>query len=95
MLFHNWNFFKRRRNPQIIKLEWKVFAIKAVLVSNLILMTLLILLNNGGLYFKDIFFRGQLIVSKMDILDQFYQLDSSISIRKSNSNGKGLAALSN
>ncbi|WP_071395156.1 RNA polymerase recycling motor HelD [Bacillus tuaregi] len=34
----------------------------------------------GGLYFKDIFFRGDVIVSKMDILDQFYQLDKKMSI---------------
>ncbi len=34
----------------------------------------------GGLYFKDIFFRGKVIVSKMDILDQFYRLDTSMSI---------------
>ncbi|MCQ6276123.1 UvrD-helicase domain-containing protein [Bacillus sp. V3B] len=34
----------------------------------------------GGLYFKDIIFRSTVIVSKMDILDQFYQLDSSFSI---------------
>ncbi len=34
----------------------------------------------GGLYFKDIFFRGRVIVSKMDILDQFYQLDMKMSI---------------
>lgn len=34
----------------------------------------------GGLYFKDIFFRNKLIVSKMDILYQFYQLDTAISL---------------
>ncbi|KAA9025692.1 RNA polymerase recycling motor HelD [Niallia endozanthoxylica] len=34
----------------------------------------------GGLYFKNIFFRGRVIVSKMDILDQFYQLDMKMSI---------------
>ncbi|WP_338452247.1 RNA polymerase recycling motor HelD [Niallia oryzisoli] len=34
----------------------------------------------GGLYFKDIFFRGRVIVSKMDMLDQFYQLDAAMSI---------------
>lgn len=34
----------------------------------------------GGLYFKDIIFHGKIIVSKMDILDQFYQLDPTVSI---------------
>ncbi|WP_338469338.1 RNA polymerase recycling motor HelD [Niallia sp. XMNu-256] len=34
----------------------------------------------GGLYFKDIIFRDEMIVSKMDILEYFYGLDESMSI---------------
>lgn len=37
-------------------------------------------LNRGGLYFKDIVFRGEIILSKMDILNYFYELDDSMSI---------------
>ncbi|WP_428908489.1 RNA polymerase recycling motor HelD [Niallia sp. Krafla_26] len=37
-------------------------------------------LHLGGLYFKDIVFRGEIILSKMDILNHFYTLDESMSI---------------
>jgi DNA helicase II / ATP-dependent DNA helicase PcrA len=37
-------------------------------------------INNGGLYFKDIIFRGKIILSKMDILNHFYSLDPTFSI---------------
>lgn len=37
-------------------------------------------LHLGGLYFKNIVFRGEIILSKMDILNYFYQMDHTISL---------------